>query len=158
MRLTLHFDGSCWPNPGGLAKFGWTLNHPNLGGTNFKGNGFAGDGPLMSNNFAELFAMAEGLEYASHIARPGDVIEVLGDSEIAVYLMSGKYKANKDKLYWPAYDRCKRGEQWFFGHDIHVEYKWIPREKNQECDDLSKLPASKPVSQTLLDEAEDLLI
>lgn len=157
MRLILHFDGSCWVNPGGTAKYGWTLDAYDTV-VHERGSGFAGEGPTVSNNFAEFFAMAEGLNYALSHARPGDQIEVLGDSEMAIKLMQGKYKASKDKLYYPQYARCMDILQVYYRHNIDVEFKWIPREKNTECDELSKMPAQKPVSAELLAEAEDLLL
>lgn len=156
MLLTIHFDGSCWINPGGTAKYGYTLDIYDLV-VHERYSGFAGEGPTVSNNFAEFFAMAEGLEQALEFSQDGDTIEVKGDSEIAIKIMQGKYKANRDKLYWPQYDRCKRIEQLHHGRNVRVEYSWIPREQNTECDELSKLPAAKPVDGDLLAEAEALL-
>ena len=138
MKLTLHFDGSCWVNPGGTAKYGWTLSFPD--GGKIWDNGPVGEGPLMSNNLAELYALAKGLAHSLTHAKTGDIIEVFGDSEIAVKLMQGKYKANKEKLYYPAYEYCKKIEFIIHSKNIDVQYNWIPREKNQEADDLSKLP------------------
>ena len=42
--------------------------------------------------------------------------------------------------------------------NIDVQYNWIPREKNQEADDLSKLPVTQTVSQELLDLADEILL
>ncbi len=154
MRLTLHFDGSCWPNPGGLAKYGWTLHTPS---GDHSGHGFAGEGPHVSNNYAEFYAMAEGLSLALAVVRHGGSIEVLGDSEVAIKIMQGAYKARKDKLYWPQYDRCMKLLKCLHDLGIYVEFKWIPREQNQEADTLSKLLTTDPVSPVLIEEAEELL-
>ena len=162
MRLTLHFDGSCWPNPGGLAKYGYTLRGDHNAVVNHQGSGFAGEGPSVSNNSAEFFAMAEGLEHAGVLAynqhNKIEMVTVIGDSEIAIKLMQGKYKANKEKLYWKQYCRAMAAMQALFRYGVDVEFKWVPREKNTECDELSKLPAAKPVDDDLLAEAEDLLL
>jgi ribonuclease HI len=158
MHLTIHFDGSCWPNPGGLAKHGWTLRADTVHGPHLQSHGFVGDGPLMSNNLAEFFAMASGLEAAyMHLGRVKSVT-VIGDSEIAIRLMTGRYRANPEKLYYPQYTRAISVVKEIKKAGVHVEFKWVPREQNTECDELSKLPAAKPVEPTLLDEAEALLL
>lgn len=153
MRLTLHFDGSCWPNPGGLAKYGYTLRGSNI---NVSDSGFAGEGPSTSNNYAEFYAMALGLGAA--FLQGGDHVTVIGDSEIAIKIMQGRYKASRDKLYWPAYSQCMIMLQRLYERNVDVEFKWVPREQNQEADDLSKLPATKPVDPALLAEAEEFLL
>jgi hypothetical protein len=38
-----------------------------------------------------------------------------------------------------------------------VSFEWCPREENQECDDLSKMPVVT-ASAELLEEAESLLL
>jgi ribonuclease HI len=151
MRLTLHFDGSCWPNPGGLAKFGYTLRGSD-NTVDFAKSGFAGEGPSVSNNFAEFFALAEGLEHAGEACYFHNThqhfITVYGDSEIVIKMMQGKYKANTGKLYYPQYSRCMAALHALYRYGADVEFKWVPREKNQEADDLSKLPATTPVENT----------
>lgn len=102
--------------------------------------------------------MAQGLEHAINIVNSGDSILVKGDSQMAINMMQGKYKPCKGKLYWPQYTRCKILVQILHGLNVCVEFEWIPREQNTECDELSKLPASKPISADLLAEAEDLLL
>lgn len=102
--------------------------------------------------------MAQGLQHIISIVNSGDSVLVKGDSQMAINMMQGKYKPCTAKLYWPQYDRCKELVQILHGLNVCVEFEWIPREQNTECDELSKLPASKPVSADLLAEAEDLLL
>jgi ribonuclease HI len=158
MHLTLHFDGSCWPNPGGLAKFGWTLRADTIHGPHLSNHGYVGEGPLMSNNLAEFYAMASALEAAyMHLLRV-ESISVVGDSEMVIRLMTGRYRANKDKLYYPQFIRAKEVLAALEAKGVPVSFKWVPREQNQEADDLSKLPAAKPLDSTLLAEAEAMLL
>ena len=127
MRLTLNFDGSCWPNPGGLAKYGYTLR--GLDNTvDIAKNGFAGEGPLVSNNYAEFFALAEGLEHADKVCyyhqTQEHFITVQGDSEIVIKMMQGKYKPTKGKLYYPQWLRCVGALQALWRYGGEVEFKW----------------------------------
>jgi ribonuclease HI len=156
MELTLHFDGSCWPNPGGLAKYGYTLSGVPSGGT--CGSGLVGENEFMSNNHAEFYAMAEGLEHCLRFARFHHVTGVLvvGDSEVATRIISGRYRANRQKLYYPQYVRAVIAMDALNMLGIPVRFKWVPREQNQEADDLSKLPINN-ASPELLEEAEGLL-
>jgi ribonuclease HI len=157
MNLTIHFDGSCWPNPGGLAKYGFTVRSTD-GKINHRGYGVIGNNERMSNNHAELYAMAEGLEWAIALMRLQKLsaIIVIGDSQVAVRLMDGGYRARNWKLYYPQYVRAKIAQEYLESYTCTVKFEWCPREMNQECDDLSKMPEIN-VSQELLSEAEYLL-
>jgi ribonuclease HI len=164
MNITIHFDGSCWPNPGGLARYGFTLRSDD-GSVNHSGHGMCGEGCGMSNNYAELYAMAEGLEYVLQLMKLHriDSVRVVGDSEVAVRLMSGRYRANREKLYYPQFVRAKAAQYRVRFNDelvrigALVSFEWCPREENQECDDLSKMPVVT-ASAELLEEAESLLL
>jgi ribonuclease HI len=157
MDILIHFDGSCWPNPGGLARYGFTLRSGD-GAVNHSGYGVIGENPSMSNNHAELYALACGLEYVLQLQRLQVIgtVRVVGDSEVAVRLMSGRYRANREKLYYPQYVRATIARDSIESAGGSVEFDWIPRAENQECDDLSKMPVDT-ASAELKDEAEDLL-
>jgi ribonuclease HI len=127
-----------------------------------------GEGCGMSNNYAELYAMAEGLEYVLQLMKLHriDSVRVVGDSEVAVRLMSGRYRANREKLYYPQFVRAKAAQYRVRFNDelvrigalgALVSFEWCPREENQECDDLSKMPVVT-ASAELLEEAESLLL
>jgi ribonuclease HI len=159
MNILIHFDGSCWPNPGGLAKYGYTLRgscpeHE----VNIRANGLVGEGPEMSNNHAELWALGWGLADVLTLIKtvPITSVTVRGDSQVAIRLMSGAYQARPWKLYWPALKRARKLENLLSKINIPVTYEWIPREENQECDDLSKMPVLT-ASTELLDEGDELL-
>jgi ribonuclease HI len=157
MNLIIHFDGSCWPNPHGLARYGYTLRSDD-GAVNHSGHGMCGEGCGMSNNYAELYAMAEGLEYVLQLMKLHrvDAVKVIGDSEVAVRLMSGRYRANPEKLYYPQLVRAQAAQEELVRIGALVSLEWCPREENQECDDLSKMPVVT-ASAELLSEAEYLL-
>jgi ribonuclease HI len=71
-----------------------------------------------TNNEMEYFAVINGLI----LAEPGD--EVLTDSQLVVYHISGKYKVREPRLV-PLY-QCARGIAEIKG----VQVKWIRREQN----------------------------
>lgn len=139
-NYVIHFDGSCWPNPGGQAAYGFTIDKD---GTEIAAEpglvtGLSGQS---SNNVAEFFAL-----YKAYIALmklvpeivTGDTIEVRGDSQLVINIMSRKWRPNKDKLYWDAYTLAAQLQEFFEANDIPLTHNWIPREANTRCDDLSK--------------------
>lgn len=151
VHFVLHFDGSCWPNPGGTAAWGFVLKEYNradaLPRPITKGSGVTGTNPVMSNNVAEFDALYYGLSALSaHLLERGesgsvepDTLTVYGDSQLVVNMMSGIWSPKKDKLYYPFWQKA------FDEHAVlevlkglPIEYKWIPREQNIECDILSK--------------------
>jgi ribonuclease HI len=137
--FTLHFDGSCWPNPGGTAAYGTILEQTGQAEINAEA-GVIGTSPQMSNNVAEFYALGVGLQrFIEFGPLEGDVVHVYGDSNIVIQMMQGKFRANASKLYYPEYLRT-------FGllsiledeYKVTVDFTWISRDKNTRCDDLSK--------------------
>src|SRR5438034_10996530 len=59
-ELVLNFDGSCWPNPGGTATWGFVLTGPV--GLDVRESGVAED-LAPTNNVAEWAALWMGLSY-----------------------------------------------------------------------------------------------
>ena len=144
---TLHFDGSCWPNPGGVAAYGFLLKL-NLTGVIDSGHGVIGSGPLMSNNLAEFYALTMGLIYFYDHCEPTKLLTVYGDSALVVNMMTrvmrtGEIKGDPDKLYYPAYKSSVESLDKILKAGISVDFTWVPREQNQECDDLSKVHLDK---------------
>lgn len=139
-EFTLHFDGSCWPNPGGTAAYGYTLDDQN-GVEVAAESGVTGTSPKMSNNVAEFDALCKGFERTldSGLLKRGDKLHVRGDSNLVIQIMSDNWRANADKLYHPYYVRA------FAAYakldvlaGVEIDFTWIPRADNQRCDDLSK--------------------
>lgn len=132
----LNFDGSCWPNPSGVAAYGYALSHKNE--VIDSGHGVVGNGPSMSNNVAEFAALYKGLQ--AFLTKVSGVahLQVLGDSNLVVQIMNKKWRASKDKLYYPAYDSALSLTKRIRLHGSTITFDWIPRELNVLCDELSK--------------------
>jgi ribonuclease HI len=157
MNITIHFDGSCWPNPGGLARYGYTItNYPDA--VDIVGSGECGKHERTSNNFAELWAMSEALEdcIKLSVTLPVGAVSVHGDSQVAINLMTGRYRPCRQKLYYPQLVRAQIAADELERREIGVQFFWIPRERNDKADRLSK-GTWYNVSLELIDEAENLL-
>lgn len=134
----IHFDGSCWPNPGGVAAWGYTIDKdgieiaaepglvPNLG-------------VQTSNNVAEFYALYVALrQLGSEYMGMGDKVIIKGDSQIVINIMSKKWRASADKLYFTAYALADELYELLESVGVEFTFEWIPREANTRCDDLSK--------------------
>lgn len=145
---TLHFDGSYGPkNPGGTAACGFVLSDEN--GEIERGHRVVGEGEGMSNNLAEFAGLAGGLDvflkHAYKLSGRGylsviDKLTVRGDSQLVINVMSGRWPAHSNRLYYPQYlaattllDVIKAVMPF-----LSVEWRWVPREQNTICDELSK--------------------
>jgi ribonuclease HI len=142
---TLYFDGSCGPvNPGGTAAYGFTLSR---NGENLEeGHAVVGCGPKMSNNYAEFAGLAAGLKAVESQLIPGHgraVLNVFGDSQIVINIMSKRWRANPDKLYYPAWEEAFEVLRRLRQAGVTVFFDHIPREMNTECDRLSKVHTDK---------------
>lgn len=136
---TLHFDGSCGPkNPGGTAAYGYTITHGKEIST---AHGVIGTGPLMSNNLAEFTALGQGLQdFLAHgYNRRDALLNVRGDSQLVINIMGRRWKPKPESLYWPAYQWTDSLLRQIRRSGTAVNFDWIPREQNQECDNLSKM-------------------
>jgi ribonuclease HI len=138
---TLYFDGACGPmNPGGTASYGYVLSA--VSEVVDRGTGVVGKGPDMSCNVAEYAGLRAGLEslldYLREEVTEGVTLQVFGDSQLVIHQMVGKWKVKKG-LYKSYYDKAFSLLLRMRARGIEVSFTWIPREKNQECDILSKL-------------------
>lgn len=132
----LNFDGSCWPNPNGVAGYGYALSHQGV--VVDSGHGVIAEGQGTSNNMAEFCSLYKGLQ-AFLVKVPGVAhLKVLGDSNLVVQIMNRRWRGNKDKAYWPAYDSCLSLTKRIRNHGSTVTFDWIPRGLNTLADDLSK--------------------
>ena len=139
----LYFDGSCSPvNPGGTAKYGFALFKEGVAEPVEIGHGTIGTGPGMTNNLAEFTALWRGLQAFLCLKgrdKHSNVLNCLGDSQLVVNIMNTTWHPHPEKSYFSAYrladEVCDR--LWIDGNCLN--FQWIPREKNQFCDDLSKL-------------------
>ena len=133
MNLVLYFDGSCEPNPGGRMGYGWVIEDE-FGRRKARGRGvFRHKTP--TNNVAELGAMLAGLR-AVYKRFCGEVklLTVRGDSQLAVNVVSGRWRAKKPHLKLLKAD-CQR--QVALVRAESVVFEWIPRRLNSEADALA---------------------
>lgn len=140
-EYTLNFDGSCGPkNPGGTAAYGFVLAKDN----NFVLNdhGVIGSGPGMTNNLAEFHALWRGLVAFNRLMSGTDqksTLRVRGDSNLVIQIMNGRWRASKDKPYYLDYEGANALRNLLTKAGHRIEFSWVPRAENQECDDLSKV-------------------
>ena len=86
----------------------------------------------MTNNVAEY----EGLLAAAQwIVDEGinEKILIKGDSQLVIKQMKGEYRVNSatSKKYVPEIKRLLQG--------LDVSFSWVPREENEEADELSRV-------------------
>jgi ribonuclease HI len=138
----LYFDGSCGPkNPGGTAKYGFALFKDGRREPIELGHGTIGTGPGMTNNLAEFTALKHGLARFLYEVGPsgGNVLHCIGDSQLVIKIMNRIWHASADNAYFPACVAVENlCDEVFLGGNV-VDFKWIPREQNQQADDLSKI-------------------
>lgn len=130
-RIHLYFDGSIkGKNPGGIATYGWRiLDEDNQEVA--KGNGEALRGPNASNNVAEWAGCLSGLKYLKSNNWSGN-LKIFGDSQLVIYQLDGTYRCRRETLI-PYYKEAQAIlSEWTW------ESIWIPREKNEFCDQYSR--------------------
>ena len=138
----LNFDGACYPkNPGGTAAYGFLISI--FGEKIFDKHGVIGSGPGFTNNLAEHCACAEGLkwfyEYCLSLGHPyPKMLLVRGDSMLVINQLNKKWSAHSDKPYYHEYARAVKYLNQVRKLGVTVCIDWIPREKNEDCDLLSK--------------------
>lgn len=135
-RYIIHFDGSCWPNPGGTAAYGFAVSQNGMQVAS--GHDIIATSPKMSNNVAEFMAAAHGLAWVRKNGVAPAEVTVIGDSQIVVHIMNGKWRAKQNKLYSDSYVLADNIQREMKRMKFKINFKWIPREENQSCDDLSK--------------------
>lgn len=140
-KYTIHFDGSCWPNPGGLAAYGYVIHCNDV--MIYNGHGIIGENERMSNNVSEFFSLYQSLnQLLRHLIENNHTgkltVNVFGDSMLTVNIMNKKWRAKSQKLYFDAY-KYALGESIKLNKiGVSLLYSWIPREENEQADILSK--------------------
>ena len=129
--ITIYFDGLCYPrNPGGVAAYGYAVYR--VGKPIWRGFGAVGEGRGMTNNVAEYEAL---LAAARWLVDEGieEKIIIKGDSELVIKQMKGEYRVTSatSKKYVPEIKRLLQGKD--------VSFSWVPREENEEADELSRV-------------------
>ncbi len=130
-KISLYFDGACTKNPGGIASFGFIIYCKQTNQLIHQDSGEVCRNKQASCNIAEWAALRNGLRYLEENNWTGD-LEIFGDSQLVIFQLNGKYKVKKDTLipYWKECLGFLKKWQW--------SASWVPRDKNKECDALSK--------------------
>ncbi len=137
------FDGACEPvNPGGTASFGVIIKNED-GTVISEEYGLVGRGDAMSNNMAEYAGVRHVLRYLA--SRPPGRAMIHGDSNLVINQLNGKWRVRKG-LYLAIAMETKELLAHLRGLGWQINFCWIPREQNEECDMLSKNTADKPDS------------
>lgn len=134
-RFKIWFDGSCEPlNPGGVATSGWIVELD--GETAEEGYRTVAHGDGATNNVAEYSALGLALRSIadSGIARPGDALEIMGDSKLVIEQICDRWACNKPHLQ-RLRARCLELLKQI---DVEWSASWIPREENERADALSR--------------------
>jgi probable phosphoglycerate mutase len=129
-------------NPGGTASLGVVIKGKD-GTVLLRDHRVVGKGKAMSNNVAEYAGVLRVLKYLS--SRPPGRVTIRGDSNLVINQLSGKWRIKKG-LYLSIATETKELLAHLRGLGWQINFGWMPREQNEECDALSKKTADKPDS------------
>lgn len=130
------FDGVTEPiNPGGFGAYGILIKVDRK--KVFAEGHFVGSGEGISNNVSEYAGFCAAVDWILNANLLGVTI-IRGDSKLVIMQLLNRWKVNGG-LYLPYYHKARhlftilqeRTEN-------NVSLEWIPRDKNGECDKLSK--------------------
>jgi ribonuclease HI len=136
--VTIFTDGACEPiNPRGAASAAFVVvNHANE--IIHQEAKVIGIGRGMTNNLAELTAIAEALKWAENQGYRS--VTILSDSKLSVNLLNGRWSANQSAAYYPAYQAAKDAIVALREKGVKVIIRWTPRDEfwfNTVADELA---------------------
>lgn len=129
MTVVVYIDGLAMPSNPGTGTFGFVVYE--AGRKLVESSGLAGY--EVTSNFAEYTALEEALKKLKELRIEGDVV-VKSDSKLLVGQMSEGWKI-KGGMYVTKL-KAVRDLIKEFGS---ITFEWIPREKNQEADLLTRV-------------------
>jgi len=131
----INTDASIEPfNPGGIVAWGFIVKKAKMvihkeAGISVKG------GEMATNNVGEYHAVVAAMLWL--LSRPKDqrmTAVIRSDSELIVNQCSGTWNCRDEKLV-PLRDMIMKAKK---KYGANVVFKWVPREENQEADELSR--------------------
>lgn len=126
------FDGACEPyNPFGHTSYGLVVKKD--GETIYTESNYAGNGPGYSNNVGEYLGIINIFQYLKRNSLNQENIQIYGDSALVINQIQGKWKIKRG-IYVEYAKLAKKLSKAF----PNTVYQWIPREQNEEADELSK--------------------
>ena len=136
MNIDYHclFDGATEPkNPGGHIGTG-SIIFTNKKEIVWQNSTFKEASPKNSNNVAEYMALIEILKYFNNSGIVNKIIKIYGDSKLVINQMLGLWNI-KEGLY---VKYAKEAKNLLLKSNNRFQFQWIPREKNEVADRLSK--------------------
>jgi ribonuclease HI len=123
--ITIYADGACEPiNPCGAAAAAFVAVDDRKVLVRQEVE-VLGVGRGMTNNFAELAAIANALAWAAEEGY--ERIKVYSDSLLAVNLLNGRWRATPTAGYYPAYESALEILIALREKDIRVTIEWVRR-------------------------------
>jgi len=133
MKVECFFDGCCEPvNPGGAMGIGALVKLDDV--ATFQFSYFVPAASGNTNNIAEYMALEKVIDWILEEKIDTETIVIKGDSQLAIKQMTGEYGMNSG-AYIPYAKRCLTKIASF---RKPPQFLWIPRDQNNEADDLSK--------------------
>src|ERR1700759_1628296 len=123
-KLTVNVDGGARGNPG-PAAMGLVVRNDDGAIVEAVGETIG----RQTNNVAEYMALLRGIELAS--AHGADVVELVGDSELVVRQIEGRYKVKNADLK-PLHAKAKE----MLGEFDNWEFRHVKRAQNADADAL----------------------
>lgn len=131
----LFCDGACYPNPNGLASFGFVLFED--GKLLERGYGAIGHHRGMNNLKAEYVALSQGLmAIMRRVDKPHSEVQVNCDSKFVVDQLTGVCK--KKPKYYQEKKLLDLHVKLVTNMGITIKFQWIPREQNKFADNLAR--------------------
>lgn len=138
MKIESYFDGACGPqNPGGTASWGFVIYQDKQ--EVFSASGVIGTGPTMTNNVAEIVALTELMKALIEKFAHADKIGINGDSNLVIRRMNGRGLKNPKGHYAPYIPAADGLALVLRARCTCVDFRWVPRERNERADELSKV-------------------
>jgi ribonuclease HI len=126
--IEVYTDGLAQPSNPGIGTYGFVVYRD---GKRIKED-CAVVGENVTNNYAEYEGLVHALKYL--VAYRGETIIVRSDSKLLVGQMKGEWKVKKGRYLEKYHEAVRLAERF-----ESLEFEWIPREKNEEADRLSRI-------------------
>ena len=133
--IVVYVDGLAEPRNPGIGTYGYVIYRD--GRKVEEHAGVAGED--VTNNYAEYSALVAALTHLKELG-PRELILVKSDSRLLVSQMNGEWKVKKGEYlekYKEAVDLAREFER--------LEFEWVPREKNEKADLLSRVAYERHV-------------
>lgn len=140
--ITVHFDGSCNPNPHGPIGWGSVVRLNGKVIAQLSDARPASD--KNSNNVAEYLALSDAMGFLIKNSLNLEKIIFYGDSSLVINQISGKWKKMPKGGMYAEIARNTISKKSLFPNS---EYVWIPREENTEADSLSTMLVELPLEE-----------